>query len=516
MQLVDDPVARAFTWFNQIDEASTFELAPVARWLEDLSSLKRLFTQWSREGTGSIRDRLQGSPECLMACLVSIHVRKVNRKTLALYEADDLAHLVGNIHRVFSQETMSSMIDQMVGLWEGRLDFFSKTVNHTLGGRRLEIQLRGNILPGYEESWSRVLVAVEDVTDLQTARQEMARSEAYARGLFEHSPVSLWVNDFSGVRLLFDELRATGLQDFPAHIAAQPDFIERCRDAIRVLDVNRQTLTLYGITDKAAFWRSHVDLLRVNLNVDLREELIGLWDGRLFQERETINYMLGGAAIHVHLQFSVLPGHEDDWSLVQVARTDMTARRNAEAHLRYLQDHDSLTRLHSRSFYNEQLRHLTDMGSGLISVIVADLNGLKAANDQAGHAEGDRMLQRTGDVLAEVVAAPWLAARIGGDEFVILMAGADEGQGVRLMAQIQAGVLAANEGWTGLPLSLSLGAATRQAEEPLELMVNRADARMYEAKRQYYAHDPRRRTASLASCGTDGEAATRQRIRPVA
>ena len=173
------------------------------------------------------------------------------------------------------------------------------------------------------------------------------------------------------------------------------------------------------------------------------------------------------------------------------ARTDMTARRTIEARLQYLQDHDGLTRLHSRSFYNEQLRHLGDVGSGLVTVIVVDLNGLKSAHDQRGHAEGDKMLRRTGDVLAGAVAARWLVARTGGDEFVILMAGADEGQGVRLMAQIQAGVTAANEAWAGLPLSLSLGAATRQAEEPLELMVNRADAHMYEAKRQHYAHDPR-------------------------
>src|ERR1700712_2688290 len=265
MQFADDSVARASAWLDQVDDASTFELAPVSLWLEDLSGLKTLFAQWSGEGTGSVRERLQDSPECLMACLVCIRVLKVNRKTLALYEADDQAHLVANLRRIFSPETMSSMIDQMVELWEGRLDFFSKTVNHTLGGRRLEIQLRGNILPGFEDCWSRVLVAVEDVSDLQAARQEMARSEAYARGLFEHSPVSLWVNDFSGVRHLFDALRATGLQDFRAYLTARPDFIERCRDAIRVLDVNRQTLALYGITDAAAFWRRHLDLLRSNL-----------------------------------------------------------------------------------------------------------------------------------------------------------------------------------------------------------------------------------------------------------
>ncbi len=504
---MNDPVARASTWLGPVEDASIFALAPVSLWLEDLSGLKMLFTQLSLRGTGSIRDHLLEEPGCLTACLMSIRVLKVNRKTLALYEAEDLAHLVANLDRILSHETMTTTIDQMVGLWEGRLDFFSKTVNHTVTGRRLEIQLRGNILPGYEACWSRVLIAVEDVTDLQAARAVIARSEAYARGLFEHSPVSLWVNDFSGVRRLFDELAEPRPRNFRAYLARHPDFVKRCGEAIRVLDVNRQTLALYGINGgingdiagTAACWRRHVDLLRINLDVDLPEVLIGLWDGKLFQERETINYTLDGAEIHVHLQFSVLPGHEQDWSLVQVARIDMTARRDAEAHLRYLQSNDALTRLHSRSFYNEQLRRLAAM-EGAVTVLVADLNGLKAANDQRGHAEGDEMLRRAGKVLDSVVFPPWLAARTGGDEFVILMPGADEHAGARLMALIQARLQEAGHGWTGLPLSLSLGAATRRPGEPLEAVVNRADARMYEAKRLHYTQiqADRRPAATLA------------------
>jgi diguanylate cyclase (GGDEF)-like protein len=97
------------------------------------------------------------------------------------------------------------------------------------------------------------------------------------------------------------------------------------------------------------------------------------------------------------------------------------------------------------------------------------------------------MLRCAGDILAECVTAPWLTARTGGDEFVILMPGADEHDGIRLMVRVQSAISAANQARKGLPLSLSLGAATRRPEEPLEITVHRADAHMYEAKRQYYA-----------------------------
>ncbi len=81
----------------------------------------------------------------------------------------------------------------------GRLDEFSSgSVNYSLGGDRIDIQLTGRVLPGYEENWARVLLAIEDVTERETARRATGCGrENYARGLFAHSPVSLWVEDFS-------------------------------------------------------------------------------------------------------------------------------------------------------------------------------------------------------------------------------------------------------------------------------------------------------------------------------
>ncbi len=87
-------------------------------------------------------------------------------------------------------------------------EFSSHTVNYTLSGQRLDVQLRGTLLPGHEERWDRVLVAIEDVTERETARRALAASENFAHGLFQHSPISLWVEDFSRIKLLLDGLRS--------------------------------------------------------------------------------------------------------------------------------------------------------------------------------------------------------------------------------------------------------------------------------------------------------------------
>ncbi len=67
--------------------------------------------------------------------------------------------------------------------------FTSKRVNYTLDGKRLVVLLKAVILPGHEATWDRVLVTVEDITELENVRRKAALSELYARGLFEHSPV---------------------------------------------------------------------------------------------------------------------------------------------------------------------------------------------------------------------------------------------------------------------------------------------------------------------------------------
>ena len=117
-----------------------------------------------------------------------------------------------------------------------------------------------------------------------------------------------------------------------------------------------------------------------------REQLIDLWDGKLFQQREVVNYSLDGERAASASAVLGAAGHEHDWSLVQVALTDITARKKAEAYLEFLGKHDVLTKLYNRSFYVDELNRLERKGPFPVTIIMADLNGLKAANDQFGHA----------------------------------------------------------------------------------------------------------------------------------
>ena len=102
-------------------------------------------------------------------------------------------------------------------------------MNYSLSGKRLDIQLRGKVLPGYETSWEKVLISIEDVTDREEARRQHAASQRYAEGLFEHSPVSLWVEDFSKIKKLLDGLR--NRPERPAELPGGGVAASTCADA---------------------------------------------------------------------------------------------------------------------------------------------------------------------------------------------------------------------------------------------------------------------------------------------
>jgi len=280
-----------------------------------------------------------------------------------------------------------------------------------------------------------------------------------------------------------------------------PEFVVRCMQEIRVIDVNRRTLEMFRAPDKASLLAGIDQVFRDEMVPAFTEQLIDLWHGKLMQQREVVNYRLDGELINVLLQFSVLPGAEQDWSLVQVALIDITARKKAEAYLEYLGKHDVLTQLRNRAFFEDELNRLERKGPWPITVLAIDLNRLKQTNDQSGHAAGDALLRRAGEVLGKVADKPMCAARIGGDEFILLMPGCDATAGLQMIERVQSLVELNNSFYPGTALSLAMGCATAAQGERLELMVSRADTAMFAAKRDFYAaigHDRRTRPAPLA------------------
>ena len=159
MKLVSAKNLAALAVAEAGDDSSMFEVAPVSLWLEDYSALKTLFDQWRGAGVADLRGYLAADRGRIEACVNCMRIVRVNRRTLTLFEVDDLPHLVANLGAIFRDEMFVNLIDELVQLWNGRGEFVSNGVNYSLSGRRIDIQLKGAVLPGYEANWARVLIA---------------------------------------------------------------------------------------------------------------------------------------------------------------------------------------------------------------------------------------------------------------------------------------------------------------------------------------------------------------------
>ncbi|MBI5484848.1 MAG: diguanylate cyclase [Deltaproteobacteria bacterium] len=161
---------------------------------------------------------------------------------------------------------------------------------------------------------------------------------------------------------------------------------------------------------------------------------------------------------------------------------DITDRKKYEESLHYLSTHDSLTGLYNRVYFDAEMKRLEASREYPVSIIVADVDGLKTVNDSEGHDAGDQLIQATASAILTVFRAADVVARIGGDEFAVLLPHTDRQTAQDAVDRIRSNIeSSASELHGG---GLSLGIATAQSGDELLAALKRADELMYLDKHQ--------------------------------
>ncbi len=165
--------------------------------------------------------------------------------------------------------------------------------------------------------------------------------------------------------------------------------------------------------------------------------------------------------------------------------TGAIARHKADRQIRNLSFHDQLTGIYNRRYFELEVARLDRSREHPIAVISADLDGLKLINDTIGHSEGDHYLQAGAEVLKSALRASDILARVGGDEFALLLPRTDRAAAELLVNRIRRKINEYNLEQTDLPLSISLGlAVSESADYPLKETYRMADNSMYTDKLQ--------------------------------
>jgi len=168
------------------------------------------------------------------------------------------------------------------------------------------------------------------------------------------------------------------------------------------------------------------------------------------------------------------------FGVVMVFR-DVSAEKEHNKQIEFLSYHDPLTGLYNRRYIEEAMSRLDETEYLPISVIMADVNGLKITNDVFGHKAGDTLLKNVASLMKKCCKEGELIARWGGDEFVILMPGTNLETAEAMAKKIKDTHIVIEGG--SLSLSLSIGCACKDAPgKSIQTTMQQAEEYMYHQK----------------------------------
>ena len=162
---------------------------------------------------------------------------------------------------------------------------------------------------------------------------------------------------------------------------------------------------------------------------------------------------------------------------------DITEQKVHERKITYLSQHDSLTNLLNRMYFDKVKNTYNDKQFYPLSIIMADLNNLKQFNDHYGHQVGDRVLIRFAGLLQGFEQAPDILVRLGGDEFVLLMPNTAKNEAKNRLASIKKALEDAKV--EGIKIEAALGLAVAKEPINIERLMKQAEDEMYLDKAKY-------------------------------
>ncbi len=256
----------------------------------------------------------------------------------------------------------------------------------------------------------------------------------------------------------------------------------------KILDCNRNAVQMFGFENKEELLSNNLEDIFPGKQPDGSTSML-LYKDKIIIVLET-GALLRFDWTYRHNNGQLFQGEVSltsftlgDETLIQQNICDITERMQIQEKLEYLSLHDQLTGLYNRAYFQAELHKLSNRKYYPLTLISCDIDSLKLINDTFGHYTGDQQLIECAEIFKDSLRSEDVLARIGGDEFCVIMPNTDSESGEMILSRIRLNIERYNNNNPLVPMSVSVGMVTTESQvTEAEELIKKADELMYRNK----------------------------------
>lgn len=288
-----------------------------------------------------------------------------------------------------------------------------------------------------------ILLAMEDITARKLAEERISEVIRQQQAILDNIPDSAWLKDRNG----------------------------------RYVAVNEPFSRIFGVSPKEMIGKSDYDIYPLERAEKYEKNLMAVMvTGTRTCFEESAVDQDGNIRYLEKTKTPIFNDHGVPIGVIGIAH-DITNRKEVEVALRHESTHDALTGLYNRAFFDEELERLAHSRMFPVSIVMADVNNLKVVNDTAGHEAGDDLIRLAARIILGVFRAEDIVARIGGDEFAVLLPETEAPVAEEAVRRI----MSCPETVAG-QVCIAFGVASAENKDQLAEALRLSDERMYKDK----------------------------------
>lgn len=415
--------------------------------IEDITERKRLGDELRLKSL--VLDQLEERVTITDLDGVITYINKVQADSLGLSAQD----VVGSKTGIYGEDTERGASQREIfettlrdGIWRGEV------VNYTGEGRALILDCRTQLICNAKGEEVALAGIAADITDQKILERDLYVEKERLRTTLLSIGDGVIATDAEGRVTMLNSI-AEHLTGFKAKEARGKNFEE----------------IFHTINERSG---------KVSENPVSRV----LSSGKVFElANHTILIARDGTQRYIEDSAAPIKNEQGDIQGVVLAFRDVSEKRKKQLEIEFLSLHDQLTGLHNRRFYEQEVQRLDEEKYYPLTLVMSDVNGLKLTNDAFGHKAGDLLLQKIAEIMRRECRANDIVARIGGDEFVLLLPKTDALQAETIIARINTAI--ANEKGESYVMSIAVGFAVKENDSvSMNEIFTKAEDAMYRNK----------------------------------